>query len=146
MELRKKNYNIHTKLIGCLTKNGKKTKSKVNVVNSFRSVCQSSGVLVNDVLHKIAEALGTIVELRTVRIRKNVFIVPIPVNSNRRNYLIVKKITNIVFANKDRIKLETKLAREFVNIMNNKNSKAVIERKKVLEDAFKNKGNLHFRW
>lgn len=147
MELkRKKNYNIHTKLVGCLTKNGKKTKSKINIVNSFQAVCKSSDLISGEIVQHFADVLGTIVELRTVRMRKNVFTVPVPVNASRRNYLIVRKIVKTVFENKAHIKLEQKLIQEFINILKNKNSKAILERKKVVEEAVKNKGNLHFRW
>lgn len=147
MELKsKKNYNVHTKLVGCLTKNGKKTKAKSSVSKSLQKVCKSLNVISIDIIKKFADVLGTVVELRTVRMRKNVFIVPVPVNSNRRNYLIVKKIIKTVLENKSHVDLEQKLVQEIISIMRNKNSKSIAERKNIVIEAVKNKSNLHYRW
>jgi len=43
-----------------------------------------------EILQKVAYYLGVVVEIRSVRIRRNVHTVPVPVNASRRNYLIVQ--------------------------------------------------------
>jgi len=147
MELRsKKANNIYTKLVGYFTKNGKKAKSKAIIVQALSNASRSLDLKAIDILKKMTKSLGVIVDLRTVRIRRNVFTVPVPVNSSRRNYLIVKKISKAISENKSHISLEKKLTQEFINILKNKNAKSVLERDFVLKEAAKNKSNSHYRW
>ncbi|HND46130.1 MAG TPA: hypothetical protein PLC61_07025 [Chitinophagales bacterium] len=147
MELRnKKANNIYTKLIGYFTKNGKKSKSKTIIIEALSNASRSLDLKAIDVLKKVTQSLGVIVDLRTVRIRRNVFTVPVPVNSSRRNYLIVKKISKAISENKAHLSLEKKLTQEIINIVKNKNSKSVLERDFVLKEAAKNKSNSHYRW
>jgi ribosomal protein S7 len=147
MELRsKKVNNIYTKLVGYFTKNGKKGKSKIIIINALTNASKVLDLKAIDILKRITSSLGVIVDLRTVRIRRNVFTVPVPVNSSRRNYLIIKKISKAISENKSHINLEKKLTQEIVNIIKNKNAKSVFERDIVLKEAVKNKSNLHYRW
>ncbi len=147
MELRsKKTNNIYTKLVGYFTKNGKKVKSKAIIHRALTNVSKSLDLKAIDILKKVTQSLGVIVELRTVRIRRNVFTVPVPVNSSRRNYLIVKKISKAISDNKSHINLEKKLTQEMINILKNKNAKSVAERDFILKEASKNKSNSHYRW
>lgn len=147
MELRnKKQSNIYGKIIGCFTKKGKKVKAKNILSKSLVNVSKILGVKSIDVLKKFTNSLGVIIDLRTVKIRRNTFTVPVPVNSNRRNYLIAKKISKVVEENSSNQCLEKKLSQEFLNILRNKNSKSLQQRDLTVKDAVKNKSNLHYRW
>lgn len=147
MELRnKKHSNIYRKIVGCFTKKGKKVKTKNILSKSLITVSKTLGVKSIDVLKKFTNSLGVIIDLRTVKIRRNTFTVPVPVNSNRRNYLIAKKISKVVEENNSNQCLEKKLSQEFLNILRNKNSKSLQQRDLIVKDAVKNKSNLHYRW
>jgi ribosomal protein S7 len=147
MELRsKKNNNIHSKLVGYFTKNGKMTKSRAIIIGAIVNASRSLDFKAIDVIFRIVRALAVVVDLRTVKIRRNVFTVPVPVNSSRRDYLIVKKLSKAINENKSRINLEKKLTQEFLNILKNKSTKSVVERDFVLKESAKNKSNTHYRW
>ncbi len=147
MELRnKKENNIYTKLIGCFTKNGKKSKSTSIILKALFNVSKSLDLKAVTVIKKIVRSLSVLVEIRTVKIRRNVFTVPLPVNSSRRDYLIVKKISKAISENKSHINFEKKLTQEIINILKNKNSKSVLDRDNVVKEAAKNKSNAHYRW
>lgn len=147
MELRnRKQSNIYKKMIGCFTKKGKKVKAKNIFSKSLVNVSKALSVKSIDILKKFTNSLGVIVDLRTVKIRRNTFTVPVPVNSNRRNYLIVKKISKVVDENNSNQCLEKKLSQEFLNLLRNKNSKSLQQRDLIVKDALKNKSNLHYRW
>lgn len=133
-------------MIGCFTKKGKKVKAKNILAKSLMTVSKTLGVKSIDVLKKFTNSLGVIIDLRTVKIRRNTFTVPVPVNSNRRNYLIAKKISKVVEENKSNQSLEKKLSQEFLNVLRNKNSKSLQQRDLTVKDAVKNKSNLHYRW
>lgn len=110
MELRsKKNNNIHSKLVGYFTKNGKMTKSRAIIIGAIVNASRSLDFKAIDVIFRIVRALAVVVDLRTVKIRRNVFTVPVPVNSSRRDYLIVKKLSKAINENKSRINLEKKI-------------------------------------
>ncbi len=148
MELKsKKQNNIYTKLVGYLTKNGKKNKSAKMIVNALTNTSHSVNNKSIDVLHKIAFSLGVVVEIKTVKIRRNNHTVPVPVNASRRNYLIVKKLSKVLNSSGDaRATSEVKLTQELVGLLKTKVSKALSERDLVLFEANRNKSNTHFRW
>eukprot|EP01039_Chlorochromonas_danica_P010686 gene10686-11858_t len=84
---------------------------------------------------------------KSVRIRRNVHTVPVPVNASRRNYLIVQKLSKVLNASGDsRISTEAKLTQELLGLLKSKTSKSVAERDLVLVQAEKNKSNTHYRW
>lgn len=100
-----------------------------------------------EILQKVAYYLGVVVEIRSVRIRRNVHTVPVPVNASRRNYLIVQKLSKVLNASGDsRISTEAKLTQELLGLLKSKTSKSVAERDLVLVQAEKNKSNTHYRW
>jgi ribosomal protein S7 len=97
-------------------------------------------------MKKIVQNLGVIVELRKVKIRRNNFLVPIPINSRRRNYTIIKRILNVIHKNILKTSLDNKLSKELISIITRKNSFSISEKDQMLKEAYKNKSNIHFRW
>ncbi len=148
MELKnKKQNNIYTKLVGYFTKNGKKNRSTSIIIKALTNASISLDDKSMEILQKVAYYLGVVVEIRSVRIRRNVFTVPVPVNASRRNYLIVQKLSKVLNASGDsRISTEAKLTQELLGLLKSKTSKSVAERDLVLVQAEKNKSNTHYRW
>jgi len=148
MELKnKKQNNIYTKLVGYFTKNGKKNKSASIIIKALTNASTSGDDKSIGILQKIAFYLGVVVEIRSLRMRRNVYTVPVPVNASRRNYLIVKKLSKVLNASGDSlISTEAKLTQELLGLLKSKTSKSVAERDLVLVEAEKNKSNTHFRW
>lgn len=147
MELRRKRKsNIYKKFVGCFTKNGKQNTAINIIINSLVNTSKNSKAKAIDTLKYLVSCLGVIIELRYVKSRKKQFTVPVPVNRNRRDYLIVKKMLNAINKSKGHYSLEKKLTTEMKNIVEGKDSYALDQRDEVVEEAVKNKGNLHFRW
>jgi ribosomal protein S7 len=147
MELKnKKLSNIYLKLVGFFIKNGNKNISNAVCYNSLSNASRRLKLKNVFILRRIVRTLGTILELRTVKIRRNLFTVPFPVNTSRRNYLIVKKISKRILENKSSISFEQKLTQEFINLAKFKKFKASIEQTTIFKETVKNKSNVHFRW
>ncbi len=74
MELRsKKLNNIYTKFIGYITKNGKRSVATKLVINSLAEGSLLSSEKSLDILKKIILETGTLIEVRSVKIKKNSF-------------------------------------------------------------------------
>jgi ribosomal protein S7 len=147
MELKNlKPNNLYIKFVGYSTKNGKKEKSRNIILNSLSLASRSLNAKAIQILKKTARYLGTVLELKNVYFRQNLITIPTAVPANRRNYLIVKKISKGVSEAKLHLSLEKKLIQEFVNTSKIKGSKSVLERELVMKDAVKHKANTHFRW
>jgi small subunit ribosomal protein S7 len=141
-----KNKNIATKFIGCLTKKGKKVVAQKIFNKSVENVSKTLNIKSGVLMKKIVQNLGVIVELRKVKIRRNNFLVPIPINSRRRNYTIIKRILNVIHKNILKTSLDNKLSKELISIITRKNSFSISEKDQMLKEAYKNKSNIHFRW
>ncbi len=147
MVQKKKNpNNIYIKLVGCLTKKGKKSISENIIFNALEEVSLFLNVKVSDIIKILVIRLGTVVELKTVRLRKNVFKIPTPVKSTRRNYLIVKSLVDAINISNSNQPVKDRLVQEILNVLNYKNSKILVDRSNTIKEAFKNKSNVHYRW
>ncbi len=146
VQKKKKNKNLAVKFLGCLTKKGKKSVFRRIFSNSVNVVCKTLKFKSGFLMKKVSRNLGTLVEIRKVRIRRNTYLVPVLVNSSRRNYLITKNILDSVNKNSLKIPLEVRLSKELITIVRKKNSTTLNEKVKTLKEAAKNKSNTHFRW
>lgn len=143
---KKKNKDISTKFVGCLTKNGKRGIFQKIFSKSVRSVCKTLKVKSGYLMKNIVCNLGVVVELRKVKIRRNNFLVPIPVNSARRNYMTIKRVLNATNKNPLKTSLSYKLSKEFISVVVKKDSLSLNEKTQMLKEAYKNKSNMHYRW
>jgi ribosomal protein S7 len=141
-----KNKNVATKFIGCLTKKGKKVTAQKLFSKSIQNTCKNLKIKSGILMKKIVQNLGVIVELRKVKIRRNTYLVPIPVNSQRRGYTIIKRILNATSKNLLKTALHNKLYKELISVAMRKDSSSIAEKTQMLKEAYKNKSNMHFRW
>jgi len=142
----KKNSNIYNVLLGCLTKQGKKNVAK-NILNDvFNKVIFGTKKSSSYIMKTIIAKLDSIIEVKSVKIRKNTFLVPTPVSSKRRNYLIVKKILQSVKEDSTNRPMSQKLSEEIVNIATQKSSKSVSKKMLITKQAVLNRANTHYRW
>jgi ribosomal protein S7 len=143
---KKKNRDIATKFVGCLTKKGKRGISQKIFSKAVNSVCKSLKIKSGRLMKNIVRNLGVVVELRKVKIRRNNFLVPIPVNSARRNYITIKRVLNATNKNLLKTSLFYKLSKEFASVVIKKDSLSLNEKTQMLKEAYKNKSNMHYRW
>jgi ribosomal protein S7 len=142
----KKNSNIYDVLLGCITKQGKRTTAK-NILNEvFTKVSINTKKPSSYIMKTIIAKLDSIIEVKSVKIRKNTFLVPTPVNSKRRNYLIVKKILQSVKEDSTNRPIAQKISEEIVNIVTQKSSKSLSKKILITKQAVTNRANTHYRW
>lgn len=137
---------LYNKLIGLLTKNGKKIKIKRILDTSLKEVSRKNRIASAVFLQIIFKRLNTFVEARTVRFRRRTQVVPFQLNNKRRTYLAAKWIFFALQKNKKRINLSQKLQEELSALYKKGHSKAMEARLKNNSDALRFRSNLHYRW
>jgi small subunit ribosomal protein S7 len=138
--------NLYTTIVGQLTKKGKKIKATKILDKSLFNISIKTGLSITKVFQLLSKKLGTVVETKVVRLRKNVHIIPFPLNNSRRYYLIAKNIIDSANENKSKIPFEAKLTEEFYSLFKNKQSKSSQKKSNLLKQASNNKSNIHYRW
>jgi len=138
--------NLFDTLTGQIFKKGKKLKILSIINKALFIVSNKTGLSVNEIMHFLADKLGSLIETKTIRLRKNVHIVPFPLTSSRRFYLIAKNIVSVINSNNSKISLQDKIVEEFFSLIKNKQSKSLERKEKIIKEAIKNKANIHFRW
>jgi small subunit ribosomal protein S7 len=142
----KKNNNIHKVFLGCITKKGKKIVAQQILNNAFAKVSSVTKYSSFRVMKSMVSKLDSIVEVKSVRIRKNTFLVPTPVNSKRRNYLIVKKILESVKGDTTNRPAYEKIGDEIISVLTQKSSKSIVKKNLITKQAILNRSNSHYRW
>jgi ribosomal protein S7 len=140
------NRTLYDVFLGYLIKKGNKIKAKKILDTTFLNLVQKTNLSLNSILKKILLKMGNIVEIRTVKRRRNTYIVPFAVNRSRRNYILVKKIMDSVKEDLTKRPLSKKLTDEMIRIIKGKSSKSLIKNKKAVKLAITNRSNTHFRW
>lgn len=143
----KKEQSLYTIFIGYLTKKGNKIQAKRILDSTFFELSKKFTLPLSVILHKILKSMGSNVEVKTIKMRKNTHVVPFPINKTRRNYLLVKKIMDSVKEDTTNRPVTNKLIDELAGILLlNKSNKSLQKNKSDLKQAILNKSNTHFRW
>lgn len=142
----KKQNNIEKNLVGGLTKKGKKVLAKKILINVFTKVALKTKKPFPVIIKAIIEKLGLLLEVKTVKMRRNSHIVPSPAGANRRNYLIVKKLLSAVGLDQTNRSIVDKLSDEIFAILRARSSKSLSQRNAVVKQAIINRSNTHYRW
>lgn len=81
---------FYNKIVGSLTKKGNKISAKRILDNSLTQVSKKIRYPIHNILKDIQSKLHCKVEIRRIKIRSNVHMVPFPLSLTRENYLKVK--------------------------------------------------------
>lgn len=139
--------NLYNTLIGQLTKKGEKNKA-IKILNSalFKTSLKTKLPVVK--LFKILpKKLGSIVETKVVKLKRNVHVVPFPLKRSRRFYLIAKNLIKSLQENKLKIRFKNKLTEELFFLAKKKSQSKSLQKKiNLLKQATNNKSNIHYRW
>jgi len=119
MRILNKKETFYNKFLGSLIKNGNKSAAKRILDKSLEIVYQRCGIRSYFVLRKIYPKLHCFLEIKKIKIRKNIHIVPFPLTSKRQSFLKIKWILDLVKKNNRRVNMSEKLASEFLNIIKN---------------------------
>ncbi len=137
--------NLYLYLIKFITRFGKMSKIKMGLTAVFFNLYRSLKISKTKVLLLLFLRLYTKVEIRHIKVRRRVHIVPFLISVERQFFLTLKWILLAVKENKERCSYEKKILLEISNIIKNKASSITfLEKNNNL--ASKNRSNAHFRW
>jgi ribosomal protein S7 len=85
-----KNETFYNKFLGSLIKNGNKSAAKRILDKSLEIVSERTKIDSFMILRKIFPKLHCYLEIKKMKIRKNIHIVPFPLTSKRQNFLKIK--------------------------------------------------------
>jgi len=142
----KKKFSLYTKLLGFLTKRGKKSKAKKILNLSFFRISLMFRKPLKHILHGLFRSLNTSIETRTIKIKRSRFVVPFPINLHRRIFLTLKWFTCGIKENTKREPFHIKLVKELVLILTKKDSKVLALKKLNTNKSLTNRSNAHYRW
>ncbi len=140
------NYRLYQVLFGYINKKGKKVKAKKILDAAFQKVFEHTQMLPTNVLKIITNKLGSIVDVKVIKIRKNTHVVPFAVKMYRADYLLAKKIIDSVNEDISNRPFSEKLGDELLNIVQDKPCKSLTRQKQMLKQAAMHRANSHFRW
>lgn len=135
---------LYTKVIGTLTKKGKKFAAKKALNDSLYNIARLFKIKSHTILPKILSRVKCQAEVRKVVRRKNVNLIPFPVSKNRESFLKIQWFLHDIKQNKAKTSFRQKLQDGMVNHITNPESIVAhrIESDKLL---LKNISNSHFR-
>jgi len=140
------NYSLYQVLLGSLIRKGKKTKAKMILDAAFKSVFYKTKILPRKILKLLTVKLGSIIDVKTLKIRKNTHMVPFAIKMKRSDYLLAKNLINSVKEDTTHRSITEKLSEELFSIIKNKPCKSLTKHKEMLKQATMHRSNLHFRW
>jgi len=140
------NYSLYQVLLGYINKKGKKVKAKKILDGAFQKVFEQTQILPSTALKIITNKLGSIVDVKIIKIRKNTHVVPFAVKMNRADYLLAKKIIDSVNEDDSNRSYSEKLGDELLCIVQDKPCKSLTRHKQMLKQAAMHRANSHFRW
>lgn len=138
--------NVYTKFLGSLIKKGNKNAAKHILDNSFIKVSQKHKTPLHRVFSKIFSKLTCRLEMKTVRMRRNTHLVPFPIRSGRQDFLKIKWILKAVKEDTRKVAFSEKMSTELLDVLINKKSKVLMQKKLITKQALLNRSNVHFRW
>jgi ribosomal protein S7 len=133
-------------LVGCITKKGKKMCARNIVTKALNDVCFRTNRSYLDILKVVIQKLSIPLETKTIKMRKRISIVPVPVNKNRQNFLIVNTLLSSAKEDRTKRPIFQKLADEIYSLLTSNSSNSITKRNLVVKKAILNKSNIHYRW
>lgn len=137
--------NVYTKFLGSLIKKGNKNAAKHILDSSFINVSQKHKIPLHRVFSKIFSKLTCHLEMKTVRMRRNTHSVPFPTRSGRQDFLKIKWILKAVKEDTRKVAFSEKMSIELLDVLINKKSKVLMQKKLMNKQALLNRANVHFR-
>jgi len=138
--------NLYIRFLGFLTKKGNKRLAKKILNKALIKTAIRLNVSVFYVLLKLFLKLNSFIEIKKLKFRKKIHYFPVPVPLQRRAYLVVKSILEVVKKNKQKISFDEKLSLEFINILMYDSSEVLRLKKENESNAVLYKSKTHYRW
>jgi len=140
-----KNKSIYSRFLGSLTKKGSKINAKRILDSSLIKAYKKTKIAPFTIVHKTFSRLNLFLEIKRIKIRKNLHLVPFPLTSKRQNFLKIKWLLEVVKEDARKLSFSEKLSDEISNILLNKRSKVLSKRRLANKEIISNRSNIHFR-
>lgn len=142
---KKKQGSLYRKVLGAITKKGKKNLAKKALNSSLYITSKLYKIAHYRIITKILGRIKCYAEIRKVTKRKMTTLIPFPVSKSRRQFLKVKWFLGGAKENKNIIPFSYKLLNEYEkNFEKPKYIKT--QRTEMNKLLIKNLSNAHFRW
>ena len=138
---------LYNKLIGLLLRKGYKEKALKLLNKAFYYILQKTKLSFSFLVWKLFKKLKVRIEVRKIKIKGKIFLVPFKINFNRQLYLITKWVLKAILENKKKVSLLSKIIEELLNLYTfETNNKVIQYRENNYKLAILNRSNLHYRW
>jgi len=144
--MKNKKTTFYKKFLGSLIKQGKKVVAKRILERSLTKVSKKTKYSIHTILRVISSKLTSWIEIKKVKLRRNVYNVPYPLTSRRQQFLKIKWILDEVKKDNKKLKTSEKLSAQMIDLLINKKSKILLRKKYIQRDAIANQSNIHYRW
>lgn len=141
-----KKKNLYFKFLGFLIKKGKKLVANKILAITFKKISLKLDIPISSIISQIFLKLNTFVEVKKIKMKRNIHYIPFPIKYSRRLHLISNWILLTVKNNNQRISFDNKLLIELSNTLLLKSSNALNLKKLNERQAIIHKANTHFRW
>jgi small subunit ribosomal protein S7 len=138
--------NIYDYFLGSLIKKGNKLSAKKILYTALTDAAVIVKQKPDHLLKKVFSKLQLHVEIKKIKRRKYITIVPTPVVEKRRFYLVVKFLLEAAKEDKRRISFSNKLCNEIISTLTKKSSKSLLKKRQVITQSLLNRSNIHYRW
>lgn len=143
--------NIYKNILGNIVKKGKSAGAKKRLDAALLNASNQLNSSSSNLLYKICDRLGKMIEIRNLDLHGRVVQVPFPLDTSRRRFMLAKDIINAITFNvaksERRKNLETKLADYALSFFSKKGVTAIKQQKKqYISTLVKSRSNAHYRW
>lgn len=139
------NKTLYTNILGCLVKNGKKTKAETILSTALNTVSSKMKINTSRVFSRLSRKLGNIVELKKIKVKKNIHFVPFPLKTSRRRFLLSKELTSAIESNSKKVTASEKLSDQMLSYLTKRGSNFQ-KKKQYTKQIIANRSNAHYRW
>jgi len=143
-----KNSNMHSSILQFFLKKGKLKTAEKSLENLIKFIFRKVGMGEYYVFTTLYKTLYTDVEVRSIKYRRNLYLVPFPINRKRRFFLITKFLFDAALKEKTRLPIALKLSEEIIKYFekNYENSESFMKKNSIEKTALEYRSNCHFRW
>lgn len=138
-------FNLYKKFICLVFKSGKKLFWENTFSSVFYTLSKKLKYSRNFILLKIFLRLHTRVEIRKVRARRRVYLIPLFIKVKRRFFLALKWLL-LSLKKKRQLPLKEKLFSEILVLLKKKSCFAIKQLEENNLGVYANRANMHFRW
>ena len=140
------NLNLYKIFISFIFRSGKKHIWEKIISDIFLLIKKTLKIAQNIILLKIFLRLYSKIEIKKIKTRKKIALVPVFISVRRRFFLALKWLLVSVNKNKLQIALKEKLFLEIFKLTNNKSCESLKQLELNNENVYLNRANFHYRW